>query len=184
MSNDTQSPDDARGCGPGLAAWILASYTDAGDTVLDLDHDPDLQIAATTMRRVHVLTSGGACGRGRGRTGRAQLVIGRWPRPVTPDHLADRALPRDHETLAEIAGTLAPSGRLVLVVFVPTPTGPVILHPRSLLAAAHDAGLGHPEGVHVVAAQLSDDAPSDHPLPGYRCALVFRRTGRHTRPRP
>jgi hypothetical protein len=86
MSNDTQSPDDARGCGRGLAAWMLASYTDPGDTVLDLDDDPDLRITATTMRRTHVVISGSAPGRGRELTGRAHLVIGRWPRPATLDH--------------------------------------------------------------------------------------------------
>jgi hypothetical protein len=179
MNEHIESPDDSRGCGRGLAAWILASYTDPGDTVLDLDDDPGLQITATTMRRTHFVPPAGGLGRSRERISHPDLVIGSWPRP-TP---SDPALPSDHETLADLAGTLAPAGRLVLVVFVPTPTGPVVLHPRSLLAAAHDAGLGHPDAVHVVAAQFPD-GPSDHALSGYRCALVFRRTGRHTPRRP
>ena len=134
MSESTAHTTEASGWGRGLAAWVLASYTDPGDLVLDLDGDTGVQTAAATMRR-NYLDVGDQAPRtdGWGLRGQAALVTSRWPRRP---------------------------------------------------AAAYDAGLGHLQAVHAVAAHPPFGSPGwqERSVVGYRCALVLRKAGRHAHP--
>lgn len=164
--NDIHEHGDLRGWGYGLAAWILAAYTNPNDTVLDLDNDPGVRLSALTMDRGFISTTAPAVA-----VPGSSLVTAHWPRPS--GHEPGPTSQSDLDALTDIAGLLAPGGRLGLVMSLPAPVQPFTLHTGDLLAAAFDAGLGPLRAVHGVAIAHRDDLE-----PSYRCALIFRRPGR------
>jgi hypothetical protein len=185
MSESTAHTTEASGWGRGLPAWVLASYTDPGDLVLDLDGDTGVQTAAATMRRNYLDIGDQAPHTdGWGLTGQAALVTSRWPRRPAGDTAAGQSAEADRLPFDDAVVALAPAGHLALVSLLPLPTGPLSLHPGPLLTAAYDAGLGHLEGVHAVAAHPPFGSPGwqERSVVGYRCALVLRKAGRHAHP--
>ena len=156
-TSDTRHGDDGRlrGWGYGLAAWVIAEYTSPRDTVLDLDSDPGLRLAAVTMDR-SLSTDLDAVALA---LADVTLVTAYWPRPTTREHEPDDAamLHTDLHTLTDIAYLLPPGGHLALVATVPAPTQPFTLRTGHLLAMAFDVGLGQLRGVHGVGVADRDE---------------------------
>jgi hypothetical protein len=145
-----------------LAKRLVLVYTSLGDTIVDLDNDPDLLAAATTTGRAHLAITATAdiavldelhpTGQPIG------LVTMQWPRTAQPDAAPSAAAIAD----LFLACSLMTGGTATLIVVVrPAATANTDAftgYERDLHAAADATGFAHPQRIVAVSAPAGGDA--------------------------
>jgi hypothetical protein len=137
-----------------LAQRLVRTYTRRGETVIDLDDDPHLCLAATAAGRSYLGLSEQARVADLDRvSGPVSLVTVRWPRnaPATPSP------PAEHVVSLFVAFQLMTSPRACVIARI-CPADPAFTdHAHALRTAADDAGFAHIQQIVAVSAPGQSD---------------------------
>jgi len=147
---------DSSGLTARTAGLLVATYTRAGDRIIDLDANPTLARAAAALER-RIVT---------GNAGTVRLICARLPRLAS----CDPTLPELVEWMREQRDALQPGGFLLTAVSAEGPDGGYIDRATTVITAARTAGLTYHQHLIAVLAPL----PEDESLPDERAAAGCR----------